>query len=347
MVEREAGTAGGAAGAPPPAGGSPADRPGEEKPVVPGLFLRVFLFLLVSLGAQLLVLVVFVFGMVLRRPDLHLDPEGIQALTERMAIPLTFLVAPVQVLVVIAFRKGVDRRSLTSLGFTKRGRAAADFGRGALLALVLLAVEVPAVLWFSGGSLTLRSDADLRVLGTFLYLLLGFLLVGINEEIVFRGYLFRNLLEGRGIRTAVFVSAALFALLHGLNPNFSWVAFGNILLIGVLLCVTVVRTGALWAAFGFHFAWNYLLGCFFSLPVSGIRVESLFTADLPDRAALWTGGSFGPEGGLINTVTTAVALLVLLPGALRTGKGVGPESPGRTPSSAMDPAAGGGTPLRG
>jgi membrane protease YdiL (CAAX protease family) len=302
--------------------------------------LRVFLFLLVSLTAQLLVLVVFVFGMVLARPDLHLDPEGIKALTERMAIPLTFLVAPVQVLVVVAFRKGIDRRSLVSLGFERRGRAARDFGRGALLALTLLAVEVPAVLWFSGGSLALRSDLDAGVFGTFVYLLLGFLLVGINEEIVFRGYLYRNIQESRGTPAAVVASAALFALLHALNPNFSWIAFTNILLIGVLLSVTVLRTGALWAAFGFHFAWNYLLGCFFSLPVSGMQVESLFAADLPGRRALWTGGSFGPEGGLINTVTTSVALLVLLPGALRTEKGAAPVRPGPAPSSPLDPGPG-------
>jgi hypothetical protein len=58
--------------------------------------------------------------------------------------------------------------------------------------------------------------------------------------------------------------------------------------------------------FGAHTAWNWLMGYFFGLPVSGMGTEGsvLRLADAgPD---LLTGGAWGPEASLVLTAVFAV-----------------------------------------
>lgn len=82
-----------------------------------------------------------------------------------------------------------------------------------------------------------------------LFISLGFcLLVAITEELALRGFVLERMLQG-GVNKfwALFLSAALFSLIHIGNPNFDFLSFINLLLAGILLgssyiynCVTSV-----------------------------------------------------------------------------------------------------------
>ena len=71
-------------------------------------------------------------------------------------------------------------------------------------------------------------------------------------------------------------------------------------LLGAMLGVGLVYTGRLALPIGFHIAWNFFQGGVFGFPVSGGDQQvALLTVD--DRGpALWTGGAYGPEGGLLG-----------------------------------------------
>lgn len=47
--------------------------------------------------------------------------------------------------------------------------------------------------------------------------LIGTLLVGINEELVYRGIVFTNAVEEKGLIKGIFISAIAFSLLHAVN----------------------------------------------------------------------------------------------------------------------------------
>jgi membrane protease YdiL (CAAX protease family)/8-oxo-dGTP pyrophosphatase MutT (NUDIX family) len=129
------------------------------------------------------------------------------------------------------------------------------------------------------------------------------------EEVAFRGYLQRLFTTWRGPIVGVLVPSIFFGLFHALNPNVSALALVNIALAGVVFALAVERTGTLWLAIVYHYAWNLTQGPVLGLPLSGMSWDGLLA--LPTGGPpLVTGGAFGPEGGLLST---AVLLLSLLP----------------------------------
>jgi hypothetical protein len=68
----------------------------------------------------------------------------------------------------------------------------------------------------------------------------------------------------------------------------------------------------LWLPLGIHWAWNWALGSFFGLPVSGKALvqHSLFHGT--DLGPAWlTGGDFGIEGGIACTVTMIISTIFI------------------------------------
>ncbi len=134
----------------------------------------------------------------------------------------------------------------------------------------------------------------------------------LSEEVMFRG-LPLVLLAGVLGRwpPLVLVSGVVFALMHGVNPNITPLAYINIGLAGLLLGVAFFAPGGIWTAFGTHLGWNVMLAAL-DAPVSGLP----FTIPLLDYHAgdpTWlSGGRFGPEGGVLATVALVAATFIAL-----------------------------------
>jgi hypothetical protein len=141
--------------------------------------------------------------------------------------------------------------------------------------------------------------------------------ISFTEEILTRGYILRNLLEGfagpnKNVSTglAVFVSSIIFALPHAGNPNASLVSTLLLILFGVMCAVGVILTGELAISLGLHLTWNFFQGNVFGFPVSGWELRGGTLIQIQQRGPEWfTGGAFGPEAG-------AVGLIVMLLGVL-------------------------------
>jgi hypothetical protein len=80
-------------------------------------------------------------------------------------------------------------------------------------------------------------------------------------------------------------------------------------LAGVLFSLTYLRTRALWLPLGLHWAWNFFQGEVFSLPVSGITFAKPMLHAAAVGPAWFTGGNYGPEGGLPVTVVVLAGIL--------------------------------------
>lgn len=130
------------------------------------------------------------------------------------------------------------------------------------------------------------------------------------EEISMRGYVQRVLEERYGPARAIGVTALIFALLHAGNPAFfsGPGAFVGLILAGVYLGLAYHLTGRLYFPIALHLAWNLFEGPVFGFRVSGMATPSVFRLQ-QQGPALWTGGEFGPEAGMV----LPVALLVHLP----------------------------------
>ena len=149
-----------------------------------------------------------------------------------------------------------------------------------------------------------------------------FLVVGITEELLARGYQLRNLSEGfNGApfapRTAILVSwvisSSLFGLLHIFNPNATWLSILYLMLAGLFLGLGAVLTGRLGLPIGVHITWNLFQGSVYGFPVSGNLFPSARVLVIEQGGPpVWTGSAFGPEAGLIGIAAILLGCLCTL-----------------------------------
>ena len=136
---------------------------------------------------------------------------------------------------------------------------------------------------------------------------------GATEEIVTRGWLMNVLGAKYNITIGLIVSSVFFGLLHSENPGMNSIALLNIILVGILLGLIVINTGNLWVVCGIHAAWNFAQGNLFGFQVSGNEVGIGTLVDLNTVGnELITGGSFGPEAGLVCSFVITCLILVML-----------------------------------
>ena len=247
---------------------------------------------------------------------LKISPENL-ILNQAIAL---FAIAPS----VFLARRFLDKRSLTSLGLKLDRWILLDILAGILIALLMMGA-IYLIQW-SLGWLTLEGFAwqtdtlSEVVLNTLLYFGI-FLLVGWNEELLFRGYRLQNLSDGLTPLWGVLLSSLWFGVAHLANPNTEAKVFVTIgiFLAGVFLAYGYLSTKQLWLPIGLHIGWNFFEGVGFGFPVSGLDIYRLtrITVNGPE---LWTGGAFGPEAGLILLpgLLLGTALIYLYTQTLRT-----------------------------
>ena len=110
-----------------------------------------------------------------------------------------------------------------------------------------------------------------------------------------------------------------FAWAHARNPDVSGVGLANIGLASLLLAAAFFARGGLGTAVGLHLGWNAGLVFGADAPVSGLRFGLPGLEYAPGPRMWWTGGSFGPEGGVAATFVLGAALAWWVRGAALVG----------------------------
>jgi uncharacterized protein len=209
---------------------------------------------------------------------------------------------------------GIERRTVAALGLQLAPSAAREsalglaLGAGALAAAVVLIAVAGMARWVADEGTVPDYAAVLAATLVFFAVAAAF------EEVVFRGYPFQVLVQGIGVWPAVLLSSVAFALAHRGNQHVDWIALANIFLAGVMLAVAYLRTRSLWFATGIHLGWNWAMATLFDFPVSGFEWDTPLYDAAVAGPAWWTGGGFGPEGG----VPATLVLLALTAWLLRT-----------------------------
>ena len=219
----------------------------------------------------------------------------------------------VLVLATAAIMTRIEKRSFADYGLPSNGAFGKRFWQGVLLGFAMLSLLL-AVIWafhgFSLGGLAARGATAARY---GLLWAIAFLLVGVAEDFVFRGYLQAALGDGIGFWPAAVVLAVLFGAIHWSNSGealFGCVMAGSF---GLLEALALNRTGNLWLLIGMHASWDWGQTYFYGTPDSGVPAsEHLFNSSF--HGAKWlTGGTVGPEGSwLVFAVLIVWALAIHL-----------------------------------
>src|SRR5438132_1773382 len=212
----------------------------------------------------------------------------------------------------------VGRMPLARLGYARRG-AFGQFAMGSLFgltAVVILVIAIAVLGGFAFGSLAM-SGAQLAQYVT--AWLIVFVLVGFAEEMDFRAAGLMTLAGAIGFWPAAIVTSLVFSAAHYFFKPMENIADAlNIGLLALFLCFTILRTGAIWFAVGFHALFDYAAIFIFGAPNSGNHGQPIATKLLTGayHGPAWlTGGPLGVEASWL--VFPIVALLFAAFQALR------------------------------
>jgi uncharacterized protein len=204
----------------------------------------------------------------------------------------------------------VEHRPWGAYGLPPRRAFGKLFWLGAVwgfAAISLLLAVLYGLHAFSVGHLALHG---LRIVRFAAFWAVMFLLVGLFEEFLLRGYTQFTLTRGIGFWPAALALSCMFGLIHLRNEGESWPGLLAVVVIGLFFCLTLRRTGNLWFAVGFHAAWDWGETFFYSVPDSGMTAPGHLLQSSFSGPNWLTGGTVGPEGSVLCFVVIAAAALM-------------------------------------
>jgi membrane protease YdiL (CAAX protease family) len=188
------------------------------------------------------------------------------------------LILPVSVLgLVFVLRRHGDRRPWSGLGLTVDRTAIPHLLFGIVLATMITTVAVGATVqlgladWdWSAGATTKSPEQSLAT--TILMIAMSTLLVqGFPEELVFRGYMFRNLGGTLPLWATVASSSLLFGSMHVFSNGGATTLGERVLYavamtgFGLMLAACRTVSGTLWLGIGFHGGYDAVHGHFIAV----------------------------------------------------------------------------------
>lgn len=200
--------------------------------------------------------------------------------------------------------KYIDKEKFTSIGLDFSGRLE-EFIFGIFLGLIIMAFAFSTLILF-GEIVFERVMIDFNKIMMSIILFIG---VSFFEEVIFRGYMLKNLMQSFNPFVSLFISSTLFCLIHSSNPNVNYLGLINIFLAGYFLGISYVYTKNLWFPFALHFSWNFFQSMF-GFNVSGLDSYSIIDFSTP-KNNFFNGGEFGFESSIISIVVLILGSIII------------------------------------
>jgi uncharacterized protein len=200
----------------------------------------------------------------------------------------------------------IEHRKFREYGLPLRLALGKDFWIGAGTGFLALSGTLLSISLMHGFRVTRLALHGTAILSSILVWGLAFLLVGLFEEFLCRGYVQYTLASGIGYWPAALLISGLFGFAHYFNARETLVGAIAAGLFAVLFCLFLLRTGNLWIAVGFHAAWDWGQ-TFYGVSDSGILPYHSVLSSAFHGPQWLTGGTVGPEA----SVFTPIALIVV------------------------------------
>ena len=203
----------------------------------------------------------------------------------------------------------IERRPMPTAGLAGRSRAL-RFVAGAVWGMVALSVLVWVLDTLHLLTIAAPSIHGSVAMGYAGIYAIGFLLVGIFEELFFRGYLQSVISRGIGFWWTTLLLCVAFGAVHSGNKGESPLGVFNAAAVGFLFCISLWFTGSLWWAIGFHAAWDWGESFLYGTPDSGMVLRGHYFTSQAHGPLLASGGPTGPEGSFYALLLLICAGLI-------------------------------------
>jgi membrane protease YdiL (CAAX protease family) len=134
------------------------------------------------------------------------------------------------------------------------------FAPGFIIGGIVLAIAVEGLARFLPIPKSLPMDTYFHDAGSaYMMAAFGITLAPLMEEIFFRGLLYPLFKRKFGVLTAVLLTGAAFAAIHGAQLGYAWAPVFSIFLVGVVLTLVRVKTDSVASSFLMHCGYNLAL----------------------------------------------------------------------------------------
>lgn len=261
--------------------------------------LKVLKVLLISFAIVFLSQLIYSLPIVL-----YVKKSGNYSIMETLTKPYFNLFFTIFTIIVVVL---YSNRNFKKVIIFEKENAVKKYVIGYLIGIILITAAF-LICYFTKG-LTFTFNKNVNIVFLLIYFI-GFLIQGMSEELVVRGYTLGMMERYTSKKVAIFISSLFFGLLHLLNPNFGILPIINITLVGILFALIRMKTHSFWAIGAIHSAWNFFQGNILGIRVSGLSFDdSVLTTTYNTSMSLINGGEFGIEGGLASTIVLLIAII--------------------------------------
>jgi membrane protease YdiL (CAAX protease family) len=203
-----------------------------------------------------------------------------------------------------------ERRRVDSYGLPIHQAFGANTAEGALVGLAMTSV-VAAGMYLLGGMQVHGFAISGQALIVFALGWFGAnIIVGVAEESMYRGYFLQTLWRSIGFWPASIVISLLFTADHYFyKPGENIWDVISLMSLSLFTCYSVLRTGTLWFAAGFHGAFDYMQFFVIGTP-NGEQIPEGRLLDVTFQGPAWlTGGVLGTEASWLMYPAIALGWL--------------------------------------
>ena len=231
-------------------------------------------------------------------------------------VPILILMDSIGIALVIAFIYFIDKKKspLKELGLLPVKGAIKSFSKGASLSIVISIGIVACLLVFGLSrfvSTGFSSYGTTAVAISVIAFLITDLVVAFFEEMFFRGYIQRLLVDNYSVAVGLVGASIIFALFH-LPNDFRLAPILTIFLAGIILGYLYIKSGSLYMSIGFHFTWDFLAMAIFQIGTSTMSMGAnpilLFSA--PSNVVI-DGIDIGGADDCIQMIIVAAMFLAI------------------------------------
>lgn len=209
----------------------------------------------------------------------------------------------------VVYCRFIEKRPLSSMGITK-DKAFINYLKGMFIGLLMFSGVFIVNIIF--GAVNFNGiNTDLNI-GIFIIYLIAWLVQGMSEEFIFRGFLMNSIGGKHGTLPAVMISAGAFSLAHVFNSGVTVLSLVNIFFFGAFMSLYMIHSENIWGVSAIHAIWNFSQGNLFGISVSGTSSgETLFLTSSAENKDFINGGAFGAEGGIATTIILTISFALL------------------------------------
>lgn len=217
-----------------------------------------------------------------------------------------------QIFIFFMWVRFIEKRNFSTVGFRQNSKLY-KFFIGFFIGIISITI-ITFVLFLAGAiqiEVVKNINMNLSSYTGIIVIVAGWLIQSASEEIGIRGWLIPILGAKYNALISILVTSITFGVLHLFVPSATLLSFVNLILSGIFFALYTISEDSLWGVWGCHFGWNLSLGNIYAFSVSGFspRGSAIFKIKVIGDNLL-TGGSFGPEGGLLATIAVITGIII-------------------------------------